>query len=306
MPIHTLKLQKDTRTAVRVSLVTMSANTLLFAFKLAAGILAHSGAMISDAVHTISDVFSTLAVLIGFGLSGKSPDKEHPYGHERIECLVALLLSAMLLAVGAGIGLEGVMNLRTPQISGIPHTDTQLLFNTLALCMALISVGAKEWMYRYTLKAARAIGSASLEADAWHHRSDALSSLGGFAGLLGLRLGFPLVDPLASLIICVFVCKASLDIAGSAVNQLIDHSLDDQETEAIRAVILREPAVLSLDSLKTRMFASKAYVDVEVAMDGAQSLEQAHAAAQRIHETIEREFPRVKHCMVHVNPYRGR
>lgn len=295
---------------VRVSVVTMTSNALLAVFKLLAGILASSGAMISDAVHTISDVFSTLAVLIGYHFSGKSPDKEHPYGHERIECLVALLLAAMLLILGLGIGFQGlhqvVLHFASAESSRpVPLAGKEAAspYNTFALIMALISVAAKEWMYRYTMKAANQIGSTSLKADAWHHRSDALSSVGGFVGILGIRLGYPLVDAAASLVICLFICGASFHIVRSAVDQLIDHALSDGENQKIQELILQDSSVRSLDILRTRMFGCRSFVDVEIAMDSNLTLLQAHDSARRIHDRIERECPGVKHCMIHVNPY---
>lgn len=302
------KMNQDTRTVLRVSVVTMASNALLAVFKLLAGILASSGAMISDAVHTISDVFGTLAVVIGYHFSGKSPDKEHPYGHERIECLVALLLAAMLLVLGLGIGFQGLQHivLHFTSVDGLGSPmgkDGDSRYNTFALAMALISVAAKEWMYRYTMKAANQIGSTSLKADAWHHRSDALSSVGGFVGILGLRLGYPLVDAAASLIICFFICGASFHIVRSAVDQLIDHALSDGENQKIQELILQDSSVRSLDILRTRMFGCRSYVDVEIAMDSELTLMQAHDFARRIHDRIERECPGVKHCMIHVNPY---
>ena len=157
-------------------------------------------------------------------------------------------------------------------------------------------------MYHYTMHTAKKIKSTALKADAWHHRSDALSSVGSFAGILGARMGLPICDPIASLVICAFIAKAAWDIFYEAVNGLVDHSADDETCTELRRLISEQDGVLCVDDLKTRMFGSKLYVDVEIGADGNQTLRQAHEIAQCVHDIIEKRFENVKHCMVHVNP----
>lgn len=283
------------RLAMRVSWVSIVWNLLLSAFKLFAGVFARSGAMISDAVHSASDVFSTLIVIAGVRLAGRASDREHPYGHERFECVAALLLAAVLFATGLGIGWAGVRKILNPGVHpGVP--------GVLALIAAVVSIAVKEAMYWYTRSAARRIHSSALMADAWHHRSDALSSVGSFAGILGARLGLPILDPIASVIICLFILKAAVDICRDAVSKLTDHACDAETAAALRALILEQEGVLGIDQLKTRLFGDRIYVDVEIRADALVSLRRAHAAAQRVHDAIETRFPQVKHCMVHVNP----
>ncbi len=282
--------------AMRVSAVTIIINVLLSAFKLFAGIFARSGAMVSDAVHSASDVLSTVIVMIGVAVSNKASDKEHPYGHERMECVAAIILAVILGATGLGIGYSGLKKIVMGGYGDISAPGA------LALAAAVVSIVVKEAMYWYTRSAAKRINSGALMADAWHHRSDALSSIGSFAGILGARLGFPILDPVASVIICVFIVKAAFDVFRDAVGKMTDKSCDDSLVNEIRKVIEEQDGVMGIDQIKTRLFGDRIYVDVEIRADGEATLNQAHAVAQRAHDAIESRFPTVKHCMVHVNP----
>ena len=283
--------------AMKVSGVSIAVNLLLSVFKLIAGILAHSGAMISDAVHSASDVGSTFIVMIGVTLSGKKSDKEHQYGHERMECVSSIILSGLLLATGLGIGLGGVEN-----IVKSSHGEALVIPGMLALVAAVVSIVVKEWMFWYTRGAAKKINSGALMADAWHHRSDAMSSIGAFVGIFGARMGFPILDPLASVVICLLIVKASVDIFRDAIDKMVDRSCDEKTEKEMRETILKVNGVKRIDLLQTRLFGSKMYVDIEIAADGAQTLDAAHEIAEKVHHAIEETFTEVKHCMVHVNP----
>ena len=173
----------------------------------------------------------------------------------------------------------------------------------LALVAAVISIATKEAMFWYTKVNATRIDSAALMADAWHHRSDALSSVGALVGIAGARLGFPICDSIASLVICVFIVKASYDIFHDAVDKMVDHSCDESDEQLLRDCICEEEGVLRIDDLRTREFGNKIYVDVEIAADGDRPLKETHAIAERVHDHIEKKFPKVKHVMVHVNPF---
>ena len=288
-------MENTSQEAIKISRISILVNLLLSAGKLAAGLLAHSGAMISDAVHSASDVFSTLVVIVGVKLSGKDSDREHPYGHERMECVAAILLSGILLATGLVIGWEGIQKilseraeLRAPGI--------------LAAAAALVSILVKELLFRYVRGFARKLDSTALMAEAWHHRSDALSSIGALAGILGARAGFPVLDPLASVVICVFIAKAAADIFRDAVDKMVDHSCDEETEDRIRLCAVEQPEVERIDLLKTREFGNRIYIEMEIAVNGDLPLRQAHEAAERVHDEIERRFPKVKHIMIHVNP----
>lgn len=281
--------------AYRVSLVSIVINLLLFAGKLAAGITGHSSAMVSDAVHSASDVVSTAAVMVGVRLGAKQADATHEYGHERLESVSALLLAALLALVGGGIGWNGVLQLLHPEALTVP--------GTAALWAAGVSILCKEGMFHYTRSAARQIDSPALRADAWHHRSDALSSVGALIGIAGARLGLPILDPIASLVICLLILKVSLDILLQAVGQLTDRACSPELEAEMRRAVEAVDGVRGLDLLRTRKFGSRVYVDVELSADGSLPLDQAHGVAEAVHRRIEEQFPQVKHCMVHVNPY---
>lgn len=282
--------------AYEVSVITIIVNTALSLLKLLAGVLASSGAMISDAVHSASDVFSTVIVIVGVKLANKKSDADHQYGHERMECIASIILAVILLLTGVGIGLEGM-----EKIFAGNYGDLKVP-GLLALAAAIISIVVKEWMYWYTKTAAKKINSGALLADAWHHRSDALSSVGAFAGILGARLGYPILDPAASVVICLFIAKAAYDIFKDAVDKLVDKSCDESTEQEMEQKILQQKGVLAVDKLQTRLFGSKMYVDIEIAADGSKTLYETHRIAESVHDLIEKEYPLVKHCMVHVNP----
>ena len=293
--------QTQQKIAMRVSGVSITVNLVLSLFKLLAGILAHSGAMLSDAVHSASDVISTIVVIIGVKLSGKKSDAEHQYGHERLECVSAIILAGLLFATGVGIGMSGIKSILAGS-KGQKIMEPGLL----ALIAAVVSIVTKEWMFWYTRAAAKKISSGALMADAWHHRSDALSYVGSFVGILGARLGCPIMDPIASVVICIFILKAAIDIFKDAIDRMVDHSCDEETEDKMRQAVLEVPGVKGVDVLQTRLFGSKIYVDLEISADGQQSLNDAHAIAERVHHMIENTFQDVKHCMVHVNPYTGK
>ena len=282
--------------ANKVSVITIAVNLVLSLFKLFAGIFARSSALISDAVHSASDVFSTFAVIAGVNIASRNSDKGHQYGHERIEDIFSIMLAVILFATGIGIGVSGIR-----AIIGGDYSHMAVP-GTLALVAAAVSIIVKEAMYHYTMHTAKKINSPALKADAWHHRSDAFSSIGSLAGVIGAKMGIPVCDPIASVIICVFIIKAAWDIFYSAINEVIDRAADDETCAALRKEILSVDGVLGIDDLKTRLFGSKIYVDVEIAADGSQTLFEAHDIAQNVHDKLEREFPKIKHCMVHINP----
>ena len=289
------------KTVNTVSTVTLVGNVLLSLAKLLTGIFAFSAALISDAAHSLSDCFSTIVVIIGVRISAKKSDKEHPYGHERMECLAALILSAMLLATAILIGWQGVNT-----IIGIAGGAEIRQPTLLALIVALISVILKGWMYFYTENYAKKLNSSSLHGDAVHHLSDSLSSVGAFVGIIGAMCGITVLDPIASLLIGVMIVKAAWDICRMAVNQLVDKSADDASEKAIADAVLSTEGVERIDVLRTRQYGNKIFVDVEIAVCADLSLIEAHRIAERVHENVEHgTVSSVKHCMVHVNPLTG-
>ena len=281
--------------ANRVSVITIIENAVLSVLKLLAGVIAHSNAIISDAIHSASDVFSTIVVIVGIKFASKEPDKEHPYGHERLECVTAIILAIILFMTGLGIGLEALKNIFN---ADYPHNAPGIL----AFIAAIISIIGKEGMYWYTRYYAKMIDSDALMADAWHHRSDAFSSIGALIGIGGAKLGFPIMDSIASIVISAFIAKASYDIFKDAMDKMIDHACDDETETQIRTCVMENENVMGIDLLKTRIFGNKIYVDVEILADASCTLKEAHSIAEDVHDKIEETFPKVKHIMVYVNP----
>ena len=280
----------------RISLVTIAGNVLLTAFKLFAGILGSSGAMISDAIHTLSDVLTTVIAWLGTRFSSRKPDRAHPYGHERVECVASLVLGFLLLLTAISIGTTGVRVIVTGRYNHAPAPTP------VALVAAVVSIVAKEAMFWYTRHYAKKINSTAFMADAWHHRSDALSSLGALIGIGGAMLGVPVMDPIAAVVICLCILKVAFDVHMDAFKKMLDTACPEEDEARIRALILSDPDVIRLDRLRTRLFGSKIYVDADVCVDRALSLEQACAITSRVHDTVEQNCSNIKHIMIHVNP----
>lgn len=281
----------------KVSIISILGNILLSIFKLIAGIIGKSNAMISDSIHSISDVLSTVVVIIGLKIASKEEDKHHPYGHERFECVAASILSIFLFITGILIGYNGVYHVFIMNYQNIKVPTL------LALIAAIVSIIVKESMYWYTRNVAKKIHSDSLMADAWHHRSDALSSIGSFIGIFGSMLGFKLLDPIASILISFCILKVSYDIMKDAIDKMVDKSCSDDYVDALKTFILDIPGVLTIDSIKTRLFGNRVYVDLEIGADSNLTLKDSHQIAQEVHDHVEEKFLDVKHCMVHMNPY---
>ena len=284
------------RVVNKVSLVTIVHNIILSIFKLMAGVIANSSAMISDAVHSASDVFSTIVVLIGVKLSTKDSDKEHPYGHERLECMAAIILAMVLFVTGLAVGVEALKEILQGNYENLEKPGM------LAVVAAILSIIIKEIMFWYTRHYAKKIDSSALMADAWHHRSDAFSSVGALIGISGAIMGFPIMDALASLVIFVFIAKAAFDIFKDAMDKMVDHSCDEETEKKIYDCVIEHQDVLGVDLLQTRIFGNKIYVDVEIRVNGMYTLQKAHDIAEEVHNHIELNFSKVKHIMVHVNP----
>ena len=282
--------------AIGVTRNVLISNCILSAFKLFAGIFAGSMAMVSDAAHSLSDSLTSIGVIIGVKMGNRQADKGHPYGHERFESGMAVVMAFVLFVTGAAIGWAGVQKI----ISG---TSGQLeMPGMLALVAAIVSIVSKEGMYWYTRIYAKRIDSSILMADAWHHRSDAISSVGSFIGIFGARMGLPLLDPLASVVISVFILKVAVDIFRDAMRRMTDTSCSETLESDIRAVVMEQEHVVDVDNFKTRLFGDKIYVDLEICVDGNIDLYMAHNISLQVHDAIETRFEKVKHCLVHVKP----
>ena len=278
---------------LKISFVTIIVNFILSGIKLLAGISGRSSAMISDAVHSISDVVSTIIVIVGIKLSNKESDSKHQYGHERFESVATLILAFLLFVTGCIIGFDGIKN--------IINNDFKIP-TYFAFFSAILSISVKEWMYWYTIKVAKKINSSALKADAWHHRSDAISSVGSLIGIAFSMLGFVYMDIIASILIAIFIIKISIDIFIESIDKLLDSSCDEETVEKIKKIVLKTKGVINIGSLKTRMFGNKIYIDIEVSANKDITFLESHEIAHKVHDNVEKELENVKHCMVHINP----
>ncbi|RJV83432.1 cation transporter [Erysipelotrichaceae bacterium AF15-26LB] len=280
----------------KMSLISLIGNTVFSGFKLFAGVIGNSGAMISDAIHSFSDVLTTLIAWIGVKVSKKAADEAHPYGHERMECVASLLLGLVLMATGLGVGRVGVDNIIANNYEALA------IPKMIALAASVVSILGKEAMFWYTRYYAKLINSSAFMADAWHHRSDAISSIGSFIGIAGAMLGFPVMDSVASVVICLFILKVAYDILRDALMKMLDTSCGEAYENQLTHYIAEKEDVRSVDLLHSRMFGNKVFIDLEISVDGDKSLRDAHAVAELVHEDVELNFPEIKHIMIHVNP----
>ena len=287
----------DEKKVVRqVTAVGVAGNIVLVLFKLYAGIAGKSGAMVSDAVHSLSDVFATVVAFIGVRVSKKEADASHPYGHERIECLASMALGLILCGTGVGIGVSGVKTILAGNYGALAVPGG------IALAAAAVSIAVKEAMFWYTRHYAKKINSSAFMADAWHHRSDALSSVGSLVGIAFAKKGFPVMDPVASVVICLLILKVGFDILKDAVGKMLDTSCGEAWDAEMTDFIQSQPGVEAVDLLRSRKFGDKIYLDVEISVNGELSLLEAHRIAEDVHDTVEREYPNIKHIMIHENP----
>ena len=285
---------EDYKLGVKTSWITVLVNVVLSAFKILAGVIGNSSAMIADGAHTLSDVLTTFVVLLGLKVSSKEADEEHPYGHEKYESVFAKILSILLLLTGIFIGYEAIKVL----ISGEFRKP-----KLIALIAAFLSIVIKEGMYWYTIKVAKKIKSISMEADAWHQRSDVFSSIGTFMGILGAQLHFPALDPIAGIIVSFFIIKVGVSLYIKSVKELVDESAGDDSIQKIKDIIAVVDGVRKIKNLKTRVFGNKIYVDIEILVDSHISVKSGHDIAEKVHDKLEIEMTDIKHCMVHIEPF---
>ncbi len=288
--------QNNTKEALKVSFTAIIFNIILSILKFTAGFFGNSAAMISDAVHTLSDLLSTIVVIVGVKLASREDDDDHQYGHERFECVAGIILATMLFITGVGIVYSAFLNI----FSG--NYQTAEIPGTIALIAAVISILMQEFLFQYTKRVAKKVGSGALMADAWHHRSDALSSVGSFIGIFGAMLGFVVLDSLVAVIIGGVIVKVAYSIFKDSIDKMTDKACEPQTVDKIMGIAKSCDGVLKVDMLKTRVFANKIYIDIEITVDSNLTLHKAHEIAEAVHDKIEIAIQEVKHCMVHVNP----
>ena len=284
----------------RVTLWGGAVNVLLLVFKFVAGIMGHSAAMVADAVHSLSDFVTDIVVLVFVRISGKPEDKSHDYGHGKYETLASTFIALVLLLVAMGIVYEGT--LKTLSWARGERLEAPGL---LALVAALLSIAMKEGVFRYTIAEARKLGSQALEANAWHHRSDALSSIGtaiGIGGAIFLGDRWTVLDPLASIVVGIFITKVSLDLLQGGIGDLMEHSLPDEVEQEILRLAGSVPGVENPHDLRTRRIGSHYAIEMHILMDGNIPLKVAHDRASEVEERLRRQYGEETHVVVHVEP----
>ena len=279
----------------KVTMLSILLNIGLTIMKILAGIFGNSTAIIADGLHSASDIITSIGILIGNKISRKPRDEEHQYGHEKAESLVAFVLAAVLIIVAVEIGYKGVAALFNLNEIQVP--------TLLPLIVALISIGVKEYQYQITIRVAKKINSSSLKADAWHHRSDALSSIAAFIGIGGAMLGFKILDPIASIIVAIVVVKVGIDILKSACDELMDSSISKQDIGEIKSMIDNNQKIYGIKDFKSRKYGSVAYIDMSIFIDKAKTLEEAHDIADDLEHNIISTLSYIKEINIHTEPY---
>lgn len=277
----------------RVTLVGALVNALLALVQIVFGLVGHSQALLADGIHTLSDLGSDLVVLVATSQSAKPPDKEHPFGHGRIETLASVLLGLILIGVGVGIGYRGIDYIIAPD---------QTVPDAITLVFAIIAIFSKEGLYRYTLKASKRIHSTLLATNAWHHRSDALSSIIVLCGISAQILGVPYMDSIAAVIVAIMISFMGYKLARKALDELIDTSLDNELVSNIQNIIEQNDCVKALHSLRTRSMGGQGYIDAEIRVNPRLTVSEAHHIAFSLEQQIKTEFPQIIDVGIHVDP----
>ena len=284
----------------KVTIVGGVVNAVMLLFKFVAGVIGHSSAMIADAVHSLSDFATDIVVLVFVRISGKPQDESHDYGHGKYETLATTCIGLALLAVAVGIIAGGA-----GKIAAWLRGDELVPPGMLALWAALVSIVLKEWTYRYTVAKAKKLNSQAMEANAWHHRSDAFSSMGtavGIGGAILLGKRWAVLDPLASIVVGAFIVKVAVDLLKEGLGELMEKSLPAEDEDEILAIIASFPDVVDPHHLRTRRIGNRVAVEVHVRMDGNISLNESHARATDIERAIKDKFGEQTHVAIHVEP----
>lgn len=295
--MDTISREKEIR---KVTLVGSVINLLLLAFKFVAGIIGHSAAMIADAVHSLSDFISDIKVLVFVHISGKPEDESHAYGHGKFETMATLIIGVILLAVGVGIFVNGTSSIIDNFKGNIPSSPSKV-----ALIAAVISIVLKELLYRYTVRVGQKLNSQAVVANAWHHRSDAYSSLGtllGIGGAIFLGEGWQVLDPLAAVIVSLFIVRVAFQLVKPCVDDLLERSLPAETEQRIKDIILSFPEIGSPHHLRTRRIGNNIAIEVHIRMDGNISLNEAHRLTTNVENRLKEEFGEGTHIGIHMEP----
>jgi cation diffusion facilitator family transporter len=288
-----MKSEQRHQTTKTVTLIGALINALLAFMQIVFGLLGHSQALLADGIHTLSDLGSDFIVLLATSQSAKVADKEHPFGHGRIETLASVFLGLILIGVGVGVGFRGITLIITPN---------HVVPDAFTLIFAIVSILSKEGLYRYTLKASKRIHSTLLETNAWHHRSDALSSIVVLCGISAQILGVPYMDSFAAVIIALMISFMGYKLARKAFDELIDTSLDHELVTNIQNTVEGNDCVKALHSLRTRSMGGQGYIDAEIRVNPRLTVSEAHHIAFSLEQQIKTQFPQIIDVGIHVDP----
>ena len=284
----------------RVTWIGSIGNFLLLVFKFVTGIVGHSSAMIADAVHSLSDFVTDIIVIAFVRISGKPQDEGHDYGHGKYETLATAIIGIILLFVGIGIlvnSLRNILDVCQGKVLEAP--------GMLALVAAFVSIITKEILYQYTVIKGRKLNSKAVIANAWHHRSDAFSSIGtliGIGGAIFLGENWRVLDPIAAFVVSLFIMKVSLELIKPCVDELLEKSLSKQDEDRILAIITSHPEVSSPHHLRTRRIGNNIAIEVHIRMNGMLSLKDAHDVTKKIEAKLKEEFGQETHIGIHMEP----
>lgn len=283
-----------------VTLKGSAINAVLIVLKFIAGFIGRSSAMVADAVHSLSDFISDIIVLIFIKIAGKSKDKGHDYGHGKFETLATMIIGILLVFAGIGLMINGIETvMRSINGESLPRPTI------LALVIAVISILSKEWLYRYTIRIGKKLDSQAVIANAWHHRSDAVSSLGTFIGIAGaIFLGdkWRILDPIAAIVVSVLIIKSGYDIVKPCVNELLEASLPEVQEKEITNLVMSVPGIVYIHNLRTRRIGNEIAVDLHAKMDGRLTLLDAHEKATDAENAIKSVFGDNSIINIHMEP----
>lgn len=283
------------RESNRITMISIFINIFLTIIKITSGIIGNSSVIIADGLHSASDIITSFGILIANSISMKPKDKEHPYGHEKAETIISLILSAVLIIIALNIGFNGFKSLLNIDKPSIP--------STFPLIISVLSIMIKEYQFQITIKVAKRINSMSLRADAWHHRSDALSSIAAFIGIGGAILGFPIFDSISTIIVALIVVYVGYDIFKSSCDELMDRSINLNDINKIELIGKKTKGVYKIREIKSRKHGSMAYVDMCILIEKDKSLTEAHEIAHNLEKCIIDEISYIKEITIHTEPF---
>lgn len=282
----------------KITIKNIIGNVILSASKLIGGVVGSSTSLIADGIHSLSDILTSISVLIGNKIAAEPSDKEHNYGHEKVEVLVAFTLSLFLIYVALSIGSGAVELIFNPENIKVP--------TKLPIIVAIISILLKEYQYKSTMKIANKINSEALKADALHHRSDSLSSIAVLVGVVGSLLGYKILEPIASLFVTVCILHAAIEIFKSSSSELLDESIGEDTETKIREFIKSTKLANNVSTIKSRKHGSTAFIDIDVCIDGSLSIREGHKIAHKIEDLLLENFNNIKSANIHIEPCAGK